>query len=168
MAIAWTKKGICALELPARDREETVERLLRRVPCSVMKTTLPEFVNLAINQICRHLEGNYQDFSAIPLDLSRSSEFARAVYESACKIEAGSVTTYSELARKIGKPAASRAVGRALGANPVPIIVPCHRIIGKSGALTGFSAFGGLNTKLSLLSLERALPSDRLEVLATV
>jgi methylated-DNA-[protein]-cysteine S-methyltransferase len=87
------------------------------------------------------------------LDLSAATEFQQQVYQAACTIPYGQTVSYGELARRLGKPGAARAVGRALGANPVPILIPCHRIVGADGSLTGFT--GGLDAKQQLLDMEQ-------------
>ena len=148
MAIAWTDKGISRLVLSEETEAKTIAQLKKHVPDAIQAepTTI---VQRTIKLIQMHLEGT-------------SQEFSRRVYEAAREVLAGQVATYGDIARVIGSPTAARAVGRALGANPVSIIVPCHRIIGKSGNMTGFSAYGGCNTKIRLLSIERALSSDKI------
>ena len=89
----------------------------------------------------------------LPLDLSGvTSDFQREVYNQLLKVEHGHVMSYGQIAREIGKPDQARAVGQAVGANPIPIIVPCHRVIASDGRLTGFS--GGLKRKVVLLKME--------------
>lgn len=87
------------------------------------------------------------------LDLTGTTEFQQDVYEAACRIPFGETKSYGELARDIGKPGAARAVGQALGANPLPILIPCHRVVAANGGLGGYS--GGLNTKKHLLAMEK-------------
>jgi methylated-DNA-[protein]-cysteine S-methyltransferase len=94
--------------------------------------------------------------SAIAVDLGEASDFERQVYAAASAIPPGETRTYGELAAAIGAPEAAQAVGRALGRNPCPIIVPCHRIVGADGRSGGFSAPGGASTKLRMLDIERA------------
>lgn len=161
ICIAWTEQGICALQLSEESEGTTIAALKRRLP-DATKVDAPANVQTAIKLVQLHLSGQNQDFRDIQLDLSRCTEFSRKVYEESRKLAAAELVTYSELARRIGAPAATRAVGRALGVNPVAIIVPCHRVIGKNGSMTGFSAYGGCNTKLRLLSLEKALSSDKI------
>jgi methylated-DNA-[protein]-cysteine S-methyltransferase len=108
----------------------------------------------AVSQLREYLSGRRQVFE-LPLDV-RGTAFQRAVWNRVGHIPYGETTTYGAIAYLIGNPNASRAVGAAVGANPVPIIVPCHRVIGASGALTGFG--GGLEVKESLLRLEGAYP----------
>ena len=100
----------------------------------------------------RYFAGRRQDFAEVPLDLSCGTQFQRAVWEGACTFAWGERSTYGELAARISKPKASRAVGQALGRNPVPIIVPCHRVLAAGGKLGGFGA--GLHWKRELLQVE--------------
>lgn len=93
----------------------------------------------------------------LPLDLQAVTPFQRSVLQAARRIPAGTVQTYGQVARAIGKPRASRAVGQALGRNPVPIIIPCHRVVASDGGLGGYSGGGGLDSKRWLLQLEGAL-----------
>lgn len=166
MLIAWTELGILAVELPAYDEADTVCSLKRRFPDARETNITPDFVENAIDLLIRHLNGHAQIFQKLPLDLSRCTEFSRKVYEETSRIQSGQLLSYGDIARKIGKTGASRAVGRALGANPIPIIVPCHRVLGKNGKLTGFSAYGGCDMKLKLLSIEGALASDAIPLSA--
>lgn len=163
LAIAWTEKGICCLQLAEESAEKTLALLKKRLPKSV-ESTPPAYIEKTIKLLQLHLQGKNQDFSGIPLDLSSCTEFSRKVYEASRKVKPGTVATYSDIAREIGAPSATRAVGRALGSNPIAIIVPCHRIVGKGGSMTGFSAYGGCNTKVRLLSIEHALSSDKISL----
>jgi len=91
----------------------------------------------------------------LPLDLSLGTPFQQSVWERLRAIPYGVTQSYGEIARYLGQPAASRAVGAAVGRNPLSIIVPCHRVVGSNGALTGYA--GGLERKIALLQLEKAL-----------
>ena len=93
----------------------------------------------------------------LPVDFSHITPFQRSVLEVTLNIPAGEVWTYGQVAQHIGRPTASRAVGQALGSNPVPIVVPCHRVIASSGKLTGYSAGAGIASKQWLLQFEGAL-----------
>ncbi len=108
----------------------------------------------AIKQLTAYFAGQKNNFD-LPLDLSAGSEFQQAVWQALLAIERGSTTSYGSLSASIGRPSAVRAVGGAIGRNPLSIIVPCHRVIGSSGSLTGYA--GGLERKLSLLQLEGVL-----------
>jgi methylated-DNA-[protein]-cysteine S-methyltransferase len=107
-------------------------------------------------QLQSYFTGACQRFD-LPVDLGRLTPFQRSVLQTARHIPPGSLWTYGQVARAIGKPKASRAVGQALGRNPVPIVVPCHRVIASDGGLGGYSGGGGLASKRFLLNLEGAL-----------
>jgi len=109
-------------------------------------------------QLEEYFAGRRQEFD-LPLD-PRGTEFQRRVWQRLRSIAYGETTTYGTLARELGDPGASRAVGLANGSNPLPIVIPCHRVIGTDGSLTGFG--GGLPVKQALLDLERAATQPRL------
>jgi len=108
-------------------------------------------------RIAAYFEGEPVDFRREPIALNPAGPFACKVLQTCCKIPSGETTTYGELAVRIGHPGAARAVGSALAQNPVPLIVPCHRVLRTDGSLGGFSAPGGLATKQNLLDHERSL-----------
>lgn len=111
----------------------------------------PVLVTVA-TQLREYFAGDRKEFD-LPL-APRGTDFQRAVWERLCEIPYGTTITYGELARRVGNPAASRAVGLANGRNPIAIVVPCHRVIGSDGKLTGFA--GGMDAKRALLELESA------------
>jgi methylated-DNA-[protein]-cysteine S-methyltransferase len=126
-------------------------------PATAAPTETPDFVSAVIARVRDHLSGRLQDFSDLPYDWRRLSDFQRAVYQAALRVGPGQTATYGQLARAIGQPlTAARAIGTALGQNPWPLLVPCHRFVGADGRMTGFSAPGGIQTKLRLLALEGA------------
>jgi methylated-DNA-[protein]-cysteine S-methyltransferase len=151
-AVAWTERGICAVQLPDKDEEKTSLRLRARLPSAEAAIPTGD-VALAIGVIREHLAGKAQDLSRIRLDTSGLGSFDARIYELARSIPAGRTVTYGELARRAGSPGAARAVGVSMGRNPWPIIVPCHRVVAKGGT-GGFSAPGGLVTKKQLLAAE--------------
>jgi methylated-DNA-[protein]-cysteine S-methyltransferase len=108
----------------------------------------------AIEAMTALLEGEPVDLTWVAIDLDAVGPFERSVYTVTRAIPAGSSLTYGEVARAVGEPEAAQAVGRALGANRWPIVVPCHRVLGAGGALTGFSAAGGVATKRRMLLIE--------------
>jgi len=117
----------------------------------------PGWIAALIARVVRHLEGASQDFGDVCYDFSQVTPFQREVYEAALRVKAGETRTYGWLAEQTGRgTAASRAVGGALGQNPWPLLVPCHRFVGANGKMTGFSAPGGLTTKRKLLAIEGA------------
>jgi methylated-DNA-[protein]-cysteine S-methyltransferase len=109
-----------------------------------------------VERIRRHLAGDVQDFRSVAVDLSHVAPFFRQVYETARQIPAGQTRTYGEIAKAVGQPNAAQEVGRAMAKNPVPILVPCHRVAAAGGKPGGFSAHGGRSTKSKLLALEGA------------
>ena len=108
----------------------------------------------AAAQLLDFLAGRRATFD-VPLDLSHGTDFQRAVWQALREIPAGATTSYGALSARVGRPTAVRAVGAAVGRNPVSVIVPCHRVVGATGALTGYA--GGLERKTALLQLEGAL-----------
>jgi O-6-methylguanine DNA methyltransferase len=133
-----------------------VERSLARHVAAVGVGTPASAIDDVIARIRKHLSGELQDFRNVDLDLDRTGEFERQVYRQTREIPAGQTRTYGEVARLLGEPAAARAVGQALGRNPIPLIIPCHRVLGAGRKYGGFSAPGGVATKLKLLRIERA------------
>lgn len=126
--------------------------LLTEVPDSVAP---PAWLRPIIERVQNHLRGNHEDFIDAPYDWRLATDFQRRVYEAALLTKSGFTATYGDLAKAIGEvPAVSRAVGTALGQNPWPLLVPCHRFVGANGKMTGFSAPGGIDTKLKLLAIE--------------
>jgi methylated-DNA-[protein]-cysteine S-methyltransferase len=113
-------------------------------------------VRRAIDGIVALLRGEASDLSAVALDMNAVPAFHRRVYDAARGVAPGSTVTYGEIAARLGEPGAARAVGQALGRNPFAIIVPCHRVLAAGGKVGGFSANGGVATKLRLLSIEGA------------
>lgn len=156
--IAWRGEAITGLVLPGPDEVSLAGRLAIPSGGTPPAAMPPASVAAIIRQIQEHLEGRLQDFSGVPLDLDRVTPFRRTVYEAARHVPSGQVITYGELARRIGRPVGARAVGGALGKNPVAILVPCHRIVGADGSLTGFSAPGGTGLKQRLLEIEGTPP----------
>ena len=115
----------------------------------------PEKLEEATQQVGEYLRGERKTFQ-LPVDLSSMTPFQQTVLNEVTNVPRGEVVTYGDLARRIGKPRAARAVGQALGRNPVPIIVPCHRVIASDGSLGGYSGRRGVETKEALLALEGA------------
>ena len=118
----------------------------------------PLAVQRVIDAIVGMLEGDGNDLHAVELDMEHVAPFSRRVYETARTIPPGATLSYGEVAVRMGAPRSARAVGQALGRNPFPIVVPCHRVFAAGGKVGGFSATGGTTTKLRLLSLERTDP----------
>jgi methylated-DNA-[protein]-cysteine S-methyltransferase len=153
VGVAWTGRGLARLQLPERDAGATERRLLRGGSGARPGTPTREAAR-AIAAVERYLAGERVDLSAIALDLDGVGEFHRRIYAVARRIEWGKTTTYGALARQAGCPDAARAVGQAMGRNPVPIVIPCHRVLAAGDRVGGFSAFGGADAKRRLLALE--------------
>ncbi len=114
---------------------------------------MPEWVRAAVAVLTRHLGGEAVDLAGLPLDLQGLSPFARRVLEALRGTRPGEVLTYGQLARLAGSPGAARAVGQVMAHNPLPILIPCHRVVAAHGP-GGFSLFGSLETKERLMALE--------------
>ena len=155
--VAWNDAGLTGFQLPEDDVELTERRLAARAHTKPADEPRPEWVRRAIERVQLHLEGKLQDFTDVPIDWSRVSDFQKAVYLHAQAIRPGYKKSYGEIAKlmALGNEAA-RAVGVALATNPWPLIVPCHRVVSAGGKMTGFSAPGGVRTKTRLLALEGA------------
>ncbi|XXX78623.1 methylated-DNA--[protein]-cysteine S-methyltransferase [Sorangium sp. So ce134] len=153
--IAWAERGVALLQLPEGREQGTRARLLQRLP-GAREAPPPPDVQRAIDGIVALLRGEASDLSGVPLDMERVPPFHRRVYEVARTIPPGATLTYGDIAARLGSIGAARAVGQALGRNPFAILVPCHRVLAAGGKVGGFSANGGVTTKLQLLSIERA------------
>jgi len=156
--IAWNENGIACVQLPETDESRTRERLMRMAP-GVLETTPPPAVREAIAAIVGHLRREPGDLSSIRLDMSDLPPFRRQVYEITRAIPPGETLTYGAVAERLRQPGAARAVGQALSRNPFALVVPCHRVVSAGGRPGGFSANGGVTTKLGLLALEQAQPA---------
>ena len=153
--IAWGERGVAGVQLPEAREVATRARLLERFPGAQEASPPPE-VQVALDRVLALLRGEASDLSAIPLDMERVPPFHRRVYEAARTIPSGTTLSYGEIAARIGAPGSARAVGQALGRNPFAIVVPCHRVLAAGGKVGGFSANGGIATKLRLLAIEAA------------
>jgi methylated-DNA-[protein]-cysteine S-methyltransferase len=153
-AIAWSERGVVGVLLPERDDAATRVRLLRRHP-RAREAAPPQEVARAIAGIVALVAGEPRDLSDVVLDLAGVPEFNRRVYAVARTIKPGATLTYGAIAARLGE-ADARGVGEAMGQNPCPIIVPCHRVVAAGGKTGGFSAPGGAATKRRLLAIEGA------------
>jgi methylated-DNA-[protein]-cysteine S-methyltransferase len=159
--LAWGPRGIVAVQLPEANESLIRSRLLRKCPDAIDQPVTREVAH-AITAIIGLLRGEKRDLLEIAVDETAWPEFNAQVYDVARRIFPGETLTYGEVASRIGAPDAARAVGQALGQNPVPIIVPCHRVLAANGGTGGFSAPGGITTKFRMLQIEGAkLGSDR-------
>lgn len=155
--VVWNERAIAGIQLPGSDAHATRARLLKRFPEAV-ESQPPPVVADAIARMTALLDGEKASLNGIAIDIAHLPAFNRKVYAVACMIPPGATMTYGEIATRLGDPKAARAVGQALGENPVPLIVPCHRVLAANGKTGGFSASGGVVTKLKLLTIEGAQP----------
>lgn len=158
-ALAWHDAGLTAVRLPDEDHH-LLASLARQAPTATPwpeAEPLPGWVADTVRDIQHLLAGEPQDLAHIPIDLRATGAFERRVYAATQALAPGHTCTYGELARAIDDPSALRAVGHALGSNPWPLVVPCHRVTAAGGKLGGFSAPGGHETKRRLLVMEAGL-----------
>jgi methylated-DNA-[protein]-cysteine S-methyltransferase len=163
--LAWGDGGLVGVHLPEPSPESTRKSFLRRLPEAVEAAPNAE-IEHAVAAIAELLAGKPADLSEVRLDLERVPEFNARVYEIARAIPPGETLTYGEIAVKLGDRLLARDVGQALGKNPWPIVVPCHRVTAAGGKLGGFSARGGVNTKLKLLAIEGAKAAAQADLFA--
>lgn len=154
-AILWSASGVCGVQLPETGEAPALSRIARR--WSGAEPGAPDAnACSAIAEIGKLLAGAAHDFGGLRLDREGISAFNGRVYDLVLAIPPGETRSYGEIARALGDVGLSRAVGRALGENPLPILIPCHRVMAANGGTGGFSAPGGLDTKFQLLNIELA------------
>ena len=158
--IAWRRNqypgcssAVAYFQLPEACLEDTTAKVAKFCGAALASQP-PEDVTELIDKVAKHFAGESQDFQAVDLELAGIGEFAQEVYSRVQKIPAGQTRTYGEVAKAMERPAAARAVGHALGRNPIALLIPCHRVLAANGNLGGFSAFGGVSMKLKMLELE--------------
>ncbi|MGJ4903107.1 methylated-DNA--[protein]-cysteine S-methyltransferase [Bradyrhizobium sp. HKCCYLS2058] len=154
-AIAWGARGINAVQLPMGGVAQIRIRMQQRYD-GIGEADPPPHVRRTITRITALLAGEPDDLSDVDLDLDGVSAFQRGVYEIARRIPPGRTLTYGDIAKQLGGVELSREVGQALGRNPCPIVVPCHRVLAAGNKPGGFSANGGVETKLKMLAIEGA------------
>jgi len=152
LMVAVTPRGLIRLDYPDRDIDRSLEELASDVSPRILES--PRATEAIRRELDEYFEGKRRRFD-IRVDLSPVHGFRRKVLEHTARIPYGSVSTYTEVAAKAGSPRGMRAAGNALGSNPVPIVVPCHRVLRTGGALGGYT--GGLDRKVALLRLEGVL-----------
>ena len=144
LSIHWEESTICQLSLLwSKDVQES--------------SSLSSSAQMLKEALSRYVAGEPPEWPELPYDFSSLSDFQRNALESLIQIPYGKLRTYKDLATQVGKPKGAQAMGRAMGANPFPLVYPCHRVISTDGKFTGFSAQGGLELKLFLLRLEGAI-----------
>jgi methylated-DNA-[protein]-cysteine S-methyltransferase len=153
--IVWSERGINAVQLPMGSEDKTRGRIRQRYG-DIVESAPPADIQHAIDGMVELLAGKPNDLRDVELDLDGVPEFNRGVYDIARSIPPGKTMTYGDIAKKLGGVELSRDVGQALGRNPCPIVVPCHRVLAAGGKPGGFSANGGVVTKLKMLAIEGA------------
>lgn len=153
-AIGWTEAGIARFQLPDTTSGAAERNMLRRFP-SARRDTPPPPVAAVIAAAQRYFAGEVVDFSDIALDLDGQDDFFRRVYAALRTVGYGRTTTYGTLAKELGAgPEVARDVGQAMAKNPIPLLIPCHRVLAAGGKVGGFSAPGGADSKVKMLALE--------------
>ena len=148
LLLAVTDRGLCRISYDPEPERET-EELARTFGVRVLRA--PKEVDLVRRELDEYLDGRRRDFD-LPLDLRGRTGFAKDILERLARVPYGEVTTYGALAAQAGNPRAARAVGMIMNRNPIPIVLPCHRVVGSTGSLVGYG--GGLDRKRVLLDLE--------------
>jgi methylated-DNA-[protein]-cysteine S-methyltransferase len=169
--IAWHSRepgdaiAVTFFQLPEATAQIAESRIARKSG-ALRSDSPPAGISQIIERVRKHFLGDVQDFRDVRLDLAGTGAFARLVYDATLRIPAGQTSTYGAIAKELGELGAARAVGRALGANPVPLIVPCHRVVAADRKSGGFSAHGGRDTKARMLEIEglplAVLPAERM------
>ena len=158
-AIAWSEAGLTRVQLPDATVAQTEARM-RRGGAEPAQMPLPAFAADAVDALRRYLAGTADALETLRLDESIVTVFNASIYRALRAVPRGTTVTYGDLARRVGQPGAARAVGMAMGRNPWPVIVPCHRVLASGGKMGGFSAPGGTATKERLLALEGVAVGD--------
>ncbi|RKE86525.1 methylated-DNA--[protein]-cysteine S-methyltransferase [Rhizobium sp. AG855] len=153
-AILWSENGIAGFRLPAASQEETVLSIHRR-HASIIETDPDARIAGVIGRVKRYFDGEQSDFSDLPLDLSAPTDLYRQIYAATRRLAWGTATTYGALAAELELgPAGAWTIGQAMAKNPIPLIIPCHRVLAAGRKIGGFSAPGGTDAKLRMLELE--------------
>ncbi len=162
--VAWTPQGIDVFELPGEDRERTEERCQSRTRGRDFVSKPPKEISALAARVKKHFSGKPQQFLDVPIDRSGFSAFALSVYGALQKVTPGRAVTYGELANLLGKPGSARAVGRAMATNPLPLLIPCHRVLPQDGSLGNFSSALGPVFKAKMLYKEGVVLDPRYKV----
>jgi methylated-DNA-[protein]-cysteine S-methyltransferase len=158
VGLGFGPSGLTRLVLPGRSRDAVARRLLGSPQAATAIADdaegAPAFVAALVRAIRAYMEGGCVDFRDVPVDLGGIEPFRRDIYAAARQLSFGETTSYGELARRAGHPGLARETGAALGANPVPLVIPCHRVLAAGSRIGGFSAPGGAATKERMLAME--------------
>jgi methylated-DNA-[protein]-cysteine S-methyltransferase len=151
--VAWTEDGLTRVQLPQANRSATEQRLRKREGNAGPELPSPP-IRRVITDLQSYMLGDRIEFAGVPIDWGNVSSFHRKIYDATRALGWGETASYGEIARRAGPPVVARAVGQAMSRNPVPIIMPCHRVLAAGRKIGGFSAYGGAVTKERLLALE--------------
>lgn len=154
--VAWAERGVVGTQLPEGNEHRTRTRMRRRFP-EAPETEPPPAVRIAVDGVVALLDGRCPDLSTVGLDMTGIPDFDRRVYGIVRTIPPGKTLTYGDIAQLLGMPGSAQAVGQAMGRNPFPPLVPCHRVVAAGGKDGGFSANGGVATKRRMLVIEGTL-----------
>jgi methylated-DNA-[protein]-cysteine S-methyltransferase len=152
LMVAVTPRGLVRLDYPDRDLDESLQELASEISPRILES--PKATGQARRELDEYFAGTRREFS-VSVDMSPLVGFRRRVLEQTARIPYGSTSTYTDVAKRAGSPRGMRAAGNALGSNPIPIVVPCHRVLRSGGGLGGYT--GGLDRKVTLLRLEGVL-----------
>ena len=156
-AIVWSARGLLGVQIPEANEAATRARILKRFPAA-QETAPPRGIANVMSGVVALLNGERRDLKDVAIDDDGVPEFNRRVYAIVRQVPPGETITYGEIAERLGDKNLARAVGQAMGENRCPIVMPCHRVLAASGKTGGFSASGGVVTKLKLLTIEGAQP----------
>jgi len=159
--LLWKQGEVQAFFLPFSSTKKGLQQIKKKYPEAELVVKIPKEVRASADSIQDYFKGRTSNLKSIPIKTPSEAPFFKKVYQVLRNTKPGEVLSYGELAQRAGSPKASRAVGQAMANNPLPLLIPCHRVIGSTGKLHGFSADGGLSTKQRLLSLEGAKPTSR-------
>ena len=151
--VAWSAAGLTRMQLPEATAKETADRLIAK-GCAPWIASPPTEIAACIDLLKLYFAGEPVDFLSVTLDMAGLSQFEIDVYQALRRVGYGQTTSYGALASQVGSPGAAQAIGMAMGRNPWPIIVPCHRVLAASRKIGGFTAPGGITTKRKLLGME--------------
>jgi methylated-DNA-[protein]-cysteine S-methyltransferase len=151
--VAWTEDGLTRVQLPQASRTATEQRLRKRPGNAGPELPSPP-IRRVITDLQSYMLGDRVEFAGVPIDWGNLNAFHRRIYDVTRALAWGETASYGEIARRAGPPVVARAVGQAMSRNPVPIIMPCHRVLAAGRKIGGFSAYGGAVTKERLLALE--------------
>lgn len=161
VALAWRDEKVIGLRLPSGDVQASEQALRRRWPDAAIGKPGGDIVN-AVASIESYFDGAHEDFRDVAIDLGRQEPFFARVYDHVRALGWGETSSYGDVARALhASPEAARSVGQAMAKNPIPLLVPCHRVLAAGGRIGGFSAPGGSDSKARMLELEGAITPER-------